>query len=124
MDELGQQDHKGNRRVATAAALIAALFLGIIIGRYQRPQSSSTESAKNSQHELIELRTSQSQLIDDVQQLQDHVASQQREINRLSESLKVSTETLDGLRNSFAKQTSPAEKAPAAQQGARKNGQR
>jgi uncharacterized protein HemX len=124
MDELGQQDHKGNRRVATAAALIAALFLGIIIGRYQRPQTPSTETAKNGPHELIELRTSQSQLIDDVQQLQDHVASQQREINRLSESLKVSTETLDGLRNSFAKQIPSTDKAPAAQQGPKKNGQR
>lgn len=124
MDELGQQDHKGNRRVATAAALIAAVFLGIIIGRYQRPQNSSNEIAKNGQHELIELRASQSQLIDDVQQLQDHVASQQREINRLSESLKVSTETLDGLRNSFAKQIPSTDKAPATQQGPRKNGQR
>lgn len=124
MDELGRQDHKGNRRVATAAALIAAVFLGIVIGRYQRPQTLPNESAKNGQHELIELRASQSQLIDDVQQLQDHVASQQREINRLSESLKVSTETLDGLRNSFAKQIPPTERPPATQQGPRKNGQR
>lgn len=124
MDELRQQDHKGNRRVAIAAALIAALFVGVIVGRYQRPHNSTDESAKNGQHELIELRASQSQLIDDVQQLQDHVASQQREINRLSESLKVSTETLDGLRNSFAKQIPPPDKASAAQSAPRKNGQR
>lgn len=124
MDELGPQDHRGNRRVALAAALIVVLFLGLVIGRYQRPLNVSGDSAKNDQHELIELRASQSQLIDDVQQLQDHVASQQREIDRLSESLRASTETLDGLRNSFAKQILPADKAPATQQAPRKNGQR
>jgi uncharacterized coiled-coil protein SlyX len=96
--------------VIAAAALAIVTVFGIASWRYYQgdssaspPKTAKERSALARESDLLELQASQQQLIDDIQLLQGRIASQQYDIQRLSEELKAATEALSSLRNAFAK---------------------
>lgn len=127
----------GAQPIALASAVLFLLVAGVASVAFWRAHGGSTEPDRAVQARLLQARAAQAseqlvektnglaatqqESIDQLQAMQDQLqtmkrllASQQAETRRLSEQVSTLTETVDGLRQSFASVSSDSSSAPAA----------